>query len=246
MFDAKKLPDVLAGLFIGLVLLLMAFPLEWFSGSIPGHVLGMAGTIMMLLALIYPFRKRILKKKGKQNPLLPHIYFGLVGSSLVVIHSGHKHASTIGVLIFVAMLLVVLSGIVGKMLYAKVNRSLRSHKSDLALLTQAFRERREAGDLTLNACRLVVEQEKVSTWEGEDEEDLTEEADLADVRARCEMLGEIAEAMADKEGAIQVFSQTQKYFSFWSNVHIFSTYFLLAMVGVHVLTTIYYGLRWLP
>lgn len=246
MFDTKKWPDVLAGLFMGLVLLLMAFPLESFSGSIPGHMLGIAGTIMMLLALIYPFRKRILKKKGKQNPLMPHIYLGLVGSSLVVIHSGHKHASTIGVFIFIAMLLVVLSGIVGKMLYAKVNRSLRGHKADLEMLTQFFRDRRKTSGLSIDACRLVVEQENLSAWDGENEDDMTGGADAADVRARCQLLGEIAEAMADKEGAIQVFSQTQKYFSFWSNVHIFSTYFLFAMIGVHVLTTVYYGLRWLP
>ena len=246
MFDTKKWPDVLAGLFIGLVLLLMAFPLESFSGSIPGHALGIAGTIMMLLALIYPFRKRILKKKGKQNPLMPHIYLGLVGSSLVVIHSGHKHASTIGVLIFIAMLLVVLSGIVGKMLYAKVNRSLRGHKADLEMLTQSFRERRKTGGLELDVCRLVLEQEHLLASDSENEDDMTGGADAADVRARCQLLGEIAEAMADKEGAIQVFSQTQKYFSFWSNVHIFSTYFLFSMIGVHVLTTVYYGLRWLP
>ena len=246
MFDTKRLPDVLVGLFIGLVVLFMAFPMESFSGSLPGHVLGLFGTIMMSAALIYPLRKRILKKKGKQNPLMPHVYFGLVGSSLVVIHSGHKQASTVGVLIFIAMLLVVLSGIVGKVLYAKVNRTLRGHKADLEMLTQSFRDQKVAGGLGFDACRLVFERENLPAWEGESEDNLAEAAVPADVLANCLLLGDLAGAMADKESTIQVFAQTQKYFSFWSTVHVFSTYFLISMIGVHVLTTAYYGLRWLP
>lgn len=245
MVNTKKLPDVLVWNFIGIVVVFTAFPFESFSGSILGHVLGIAGTAMMFLALIYPYRKRILKKKGKQNLLIPHVYFGLVGASLVVIHSGHKHASTIGVLIFIATLLVVLSGIVGKMLYAKVNRTLRGHRADLEMLTHSFRDRRKTGGLDLDACRLVLERENLPVPEGENDDNKQEGVDAADVHARCQVLGELAEAMVDKEASISVFSKTQKYFSFWSNVHIFSTYFLFAMIGVHVLTTLYYGLRWL-
>lgn len=245
MVNTKKLPDVLIWFFIGIVVFFMAYPFESFSGSIPGHALGIAGTVMMFLALIYPYRKRILKKKSKQNPLMPHVYFGLVGASLVVIHSGHKHASTVGVLIFIATLLVVLSGIVGKMLYAKVSRTLRGHRADIEMLTHFFQDRRKTAGLDLDACRLVFERENFPAWEGEYDDNKPEGVDAADARARCQVLGELVEAMVDKEAAISVFSKTQKYFSFWSNVHIFSTYFLFAMIGVHVLTTLYYGLRWL-
>lgn len=68
MVNTKKLPDVLIWFFIGIVVFFMAYPFESFSGSIPGHALGIAGTVMMFLALIYPYRKRILKKKEQTEP----------------------------------------------------------------------------------------------------------------------------------------------------------------------------------
>jgi hypothetical protein len=131
------------------------------------------------------------------------------------------------------------------MLYAKVNRTLRGHRADLEMLTHSFRDRRKTGGLDLDAYRLVIERENLPASEGEYDDNKQEGVDAADVYARCQVLGELVEAMVEKEASISVFSKTQKYFSFWSNVHIFSTYFLFAMIGVHVLTTLYYGLRWL-
>ena len=101
------------------------------------------------------------------------------------------------------------------------------------------------GGLDLDACRLVLERENLPASKGEYDDNKPEGVDAADVHAKCQVLGELVEAMVDKEASISVFSETQKYFSFWSNVHIFSTYFLFGMIGVHVLTTLYYGLRWL-
>jgi hypothetical protein len=54
------------------VILLTAFLFHQdraFPGSAPGHSLGIMGSIFMLMSLIYSFRKRVLKKKGTQNPL---------------------------------------------------------------------------------------------------------------------------------------------------------------------------------
>ncbi len=71
MVNTKKLPDVLIWFFIGIVVFFMAYPFESFSGSIPGHALGIAGTVMMFLALIYPYRKRILKKRANRTLSCP-------------------------------------------------------------------------------------------------------------------------------------------------------------------------------
>ena len=113
----KNINGLLAVFFVVLTAGFAFHHSETFAGSLPGHVIGMAGTAMMFLTLVYPFKKRVLGKRGRQNPLSRHILFGLLGPSLVVIHSAHRVESPIAMLTFFSMLIVVLSGITGRFLF---------------------------------------------------------------------------------------------------------------------------------
>ncbi len=75
-----------------------------FAGSLPGGVLGVVGTILMLVPLAaYSIIKRvqIIKRRVKgwvtmRTLLMVHIYTALVGSILVLLHTGHKFDSPLG------------------------------------------------------------------------------------------------------------------------------------------------------
>lgn len=242
MLNEKNITALLAFFFVIFALGFVFHQSPTFAGSLAGHLIGIFGTAIMIMALIYPFRKRILKKRGKENPLNPHIYYGLIGPSLVLFHSSHKFSSLIGLLCFIALFFVVLSGIVGKILFRKVNRTLKEQKEDLQILETMLRQRKSEAQ----KCRLYLETDKSEDTNGNLTPNASTEIFQEDGQQTCEVILNIAQSIAELEQAVQFFSQTKKLFSRWIGIHYAFTLFLFAMVAVHILTSIYYGFRWLP
>jgi len=63
------------------------------AGGHVGHPLGVVGSSMMLLMLLYSVRKRVpaLRRVGPLGRWLDgHIYLGVFGPLLVILHSGFK------------------------------------------------------------------------------------------------------------------------------------------------------------
>ena len=75
-----------------------------FAGSFWGGLLGVSGALMMLVPLAYLFVKRIkwlrsrVKKRVSMRTLLAwHVYAGIIGPILVLLHTGHKFVSPLGI-----------------------------------------------------------------------------------------------------------------------------------------------------
>jgi hypothetical protein len=242
-----KETDVIVFLSIVFVLLipgLLALPTPALSGTFPGHVVGIAGALLMILALVYPFRKRIQGKKGRKNPIKHHIYYGLTGSILVVLHAGHSLGSLIGNLVYISMVLVILSGIVGRYLFKRVFRNIKEQRRNIEALKTLFENRKE--EISADACWRYLELEAPQAPRPDEESPPPEESVDSSLQARCEELHDMAEYLAESEYTLQVFSGTKVLFSRWIRVHIYLAVFLFAILIVHVLTNLYYGLRWLP
>jgi phage FluMu protein Com len=95
-------------------------------GGVVGHSLGVVGFLLMLSAeTLYSLRKRIrgftLGPTGVW--LRVHIFTGLVGPYLVLLHSAGKFNGLAGVLSLLTVLMV-LSGFVGRYIYTAVPRTL--------------------------------------------------------------------------------------------------------------------------
>jgi hypothetical protein len=95
-------------------------------GGVVGHGLGVVGFLLMLSAeTLYSLRKRIrgftLGPTGVW--LRVHIFTGLVGPYLVLLHSAGKFNGLAGVLSLATVLMVV-SGFVGRYIYTAVPRTL--------------------------------------------------------------------------------------------------------------------------
>lgn len=241
MISEKNLPDILAAAFVVLTAALLSAPLSTFGGTLEGHIIGITGSVLMLMTLIYPYRKRIQGKKGRQNPLNPHIYYGLVGPILVVLHSGGELGSLIGKLLFLSMFIVVFSGIAGKFLFKRVNRTLKESKSDLDLLRKAFEQRRK--EFNVSSCGDYLDFNISLSWTAPDIEAAGIDRKKAEA---CEEIIEIAKSMTETEDVIRAFDTSKKAFSYWRKLHVFLVYILFALLGVHSAVNIYYGLRWLP
>ena len=239
MWSEKNINAFLAVFFCLLVLGFLFHQSQTFAGSLLGHGLGIIGSIMILMTLIYPFRKRILKKKGRQNPLNSHVTYGLLGPSLVVMHSAHKFSSLIGILVFLSLVLVVFSGIVGRYLYKKVNRSLREQKRDQKLMKSRIEYRKQE---MVAACKTDEAADESETDTAGDYEAYS----LEEMMEKCgDWLDEVR-TLAEIEYATRFFDRLKTVFSRWIRIHYVISGLLFALMIVHVMTTIYYGLRWMP
>lgn len=111
-----------------------------------GYWLGISGSVMMLLLLIYPLRKRM--RSLRMIGAIPgwfriHMLFGVLGPSLVILHSNFSLGSLNSRVALFSMLVVAGSGYVGRFLYKRIHRGLsgrRQNAAELRLEAQAHWE----------------------------------------------------------------------------------------------------------
>ena len=97
-----------------------------------GYYLGIAGSLLMLVLLLYPLRKRMRALRFIGNVKIwfrVHVLLGVVGPALILLHSNFTVASFNGTVALIFMLTVVGSGFVGRFLYARVHRRLYGRKA---------------------------------------------------------------------------------------------------------------------
>jgi hypothetical protein len=106
-------------------------------GDDVGYWLGVAGGSMMLLLFSYPLRKhfRFARNWGHvKGWFLVHMMLGVGGPLLILLHSTfHIGSLNAGIALF-SMIIVALSGVVGRFLYARVHRGLRSEQVEFGEL----------------------------------------------------------------------------------------------------------------
>ena len=102
------------------------------SGS--GYWLGIVGSSLMILLLLYPLRKRIRVTRVFGSVAFwfrTHMVLGIVGPVLILLHSNFRLGSINSNVALTAMLIVSASGIVGRYLYGKIHVGLSGRKAEV-------------------------------------------------------------------------------------------------------------------
>ena len=212
-----------------------------FAGSGIGAVFGISGATLMLFPLCYVVVKRIpffkahlTKYVSLQTWMSVHVYTGIVGALLALIHTGHKYNSQLGIALAATMLLVIVSGFVLRYLVPFVNLDIK----DKLVLLQTAR-----GDLD-NAWGL---REKMGGLPAEPH--LTAGLSSRGLATASETLPgrvtTLAEGVADLEYSVRTDELLKRWFSRALKAHIALSVFLYAMLAAHITSSIYFGLRWL-
>ena len=215
-----------------------------FAGSGIGAVFGISGAALMLVPLIYVvvkripfFKEHITKYVSLQTWLSIHIYTGIVGALLALIHTGHKYNSALGIALTATMLLGVVTGIVLRYLTPFVNLDMK----DKLLLLQTAR-----GDL--DSAWGVLEKSPAE-MKGLPKSPLLA-AGLASFglsSASDSPAGQVttlAEGVADLEYSIRTHELLKLWFSLALKTHIVLAVALYALLALHVWSGIHFGLRW--
>jgi hypothetical protein len=131
---------VLLGLLVAAALLgdfaLHRFNLVWI-----GRYLGIPGTMLILGSLVYSLRKRKFITAGNPGTLLRlHEFCAWLGSVMVLIHAGIHFNTILPWLATAAMLVNVVSGLVGKMLLDRSRRHVQGMREHYQLRGLSRRE----------------------------------------------------------------------------------------------------------
>ena len=104
------------------------------AGDDTGYWLGVVGGVMMLLLFSYPLRKhfRFTRNWGRVKWwFLVHMVLGVGGPLLILLHSTFRIGSLNAAIALYSMLAVAISGVIGRFIYARVNRGLSGEKAGL-------------------------------------------------------------------------------------------------------------------
>ena len=214
-----------------------------FAGSLSGGVLGVSGTILMLVPLaayIVVKRVQIIKRRvtgwmSMRTLLTVHIYTALLGSILVLLHTGHKFDSPLGMALTAMVLLVVLSGFIGRYLMSHINRGLREKQQMLRELQLGFKQ------MSQDFAHQNVENKSIRSatdrpWNWLSGWSQTEDS-VSSVSA-------VAGGIADLEYSIAVHGWMKNRFQKWLRFHLVISGVLCFLLALHVWSGVYYGLRW--
>lgn len=244
----EREPIIMGGLVVLLLGLWLGFPLHQsprFAGSFWGGVFGVSGAALMLEPFVYMLTKRIkpLKRRMTQyvsmrTLLTWHFYAGVLGPILVLIHTGHKFESTLGIALTTSVMFVVISGFIGRYLMSRVNREVKEKR---ALLKEANTQYAQA-----------IEQVKAQPQEASlarrlrylparllfnsSNADTDEHAGLRAVR--------LAESVSDLEYSVSTHQVMKAAFAKWLKIHIFFALVLYVLLALHIWSAIHFGIRW--
>ena len=213
-----------------------------FPGSLAGSALGIAGATLFVLLLVYSLvkrsarvRARVARHASLRAILSFHVYAGVAGALLGILHSGHAYRSPLGIGLVSAMLVVVLSGFVGRYYVAQLGTDLRGQQAMLGVLRSRFdvlAAEAAAGAAAAAASPGAPSLRAVAL--------LASGAGVSGVPV-LRLVG----AISDLERAIGRREALKRALSRWTVVHVAAALVMYPLLALHIWNGIYFGLRWL-
>ena len=243
---------VMGGLFLLLLVLWLGFAVHAsprFPGTLWGGMLGVSGALLMLSAAGYAAVKRIpslkhsVTKGVSMSTLLAwHVYTGILGAILAILHSAHKFDSTLGIALTGAMLFAVLTGFISRYFMKLVSQELREQQEMLNQLQAVYQQtasdfaaRREP--MGAQSHKTLIERMLNCLFEPEAES-------AASKLTLSSYVYGISESMADLEYSIKAHQLLKSRFALWLDLHIVASVIFYVLLALHVWGAIYLGLRW--
>ncbi len=219
------------------------------AGGLYGHAMGILGFILMLMTeILYSLRKRSRNARwGKMSSWLEfHIFTGLVGPYLVLLHTSWKFNGVAGVLMLMTVIIVA-SGFIGRYIYTVVPRSadgveleVGQLESEIGALEAELQSLFQAGsrDGTMEAqaaagmsgagSQGVVLVQKVNS----DDKTSREKARKVDV---------LLKQRTKLTRQLNSIANSRKILATWHTVHVPIGLALFCLAAVHIVAAVYYA-----
>lgn len=211
-----------------------------FPGTLLGSALGIVAAALMVVPLVYSIAKRLFRLRGARlrSFLTIHIYAGLLGGVLAIVHTGHRFDHPLGILLTAQTLIVVVSGFVGRYLLRHESREIGDKRRDRASAEAALVSARSE-----LVARSASQNVGSVLWRA-----ATVPIAIRDpaLRHAARQTARLVDAIASLESSIVLHEQFQQWFRGWLRIHLVLTVLLYLLLAAHVLGVAYYGLSWWP
>lgn len=204
----------------------------------------------MMVPLAYSIVKRLRPLKRVVTRAVPmrtllawHIYAGILGPILALLHTSHKFDSPLGIALTAMMLIVVLSGFTGRYLMSQISEDLREKKNLQAALLQQYQEAAAAVAKRPEMAPMFSALSSFSRW-------LRTyllvpsygvQSAGADIYLRAV---DLAESISDLQYAVETDESFKFWFSRWLKFHIALSAVLYVLLGLHIWAEVHFGIRW--
>jgi hypothetical protein len=229
------------------------------AGGWLGHSLGIVGFLMMLSTeTLYSLRKRWPGfHAGPMSIWLQlHIFTGLVGPYLVLLHTGWKFSGLAGVLTLLT-LVVVFSGIIGRYIYTAVPRTLDGVEVEVGQLEERIagaNQQLQKFGLTGPATEalavatavqqpgwLLVLGRPVIHWMQRERLRYALGKLDAESLPHAPMLKQLLGERQRLQTQLNSLDATRRLLALWHLFHIPMSGMLFALAGVHIVAALYYA-----
>lgn len=233
------------------------------SGPV-GQTLGVVGAALMLVPFLYMGYKRLRRQKSGANLkrlLEVHIFCGIVGPVLITFHTSFKFNGIVSAAYW-SMVLVALSGFVGRYLYVRIPRTIRGvelSQTELDDRTSALRDELQwtAGLEVIEALERVeagIAARPPSWFSGLGDRSLRRAIDevsaVLEQRAGRTAALSLRQALDERIRLQQrrhALAATKRLFDLWHVFHLPLVWLMFAIVSLHVGVSLYLGyvpFRW--
>ncbi len=198
-----------------------------FAGSLGGFAIAVIAFGFMLAALLYPALKnssRLRRFISARAALSLHAYCGVLGIFLATLHTGHKFRSYIGITLIVLLLVIAISGFVGRYYFPRSITELREGQSRLAAMRSAFNR--------------LVQSMSASDHAHSDGLQGATDSDVVSVARLVDGIAELEYHIGSQQAMKLVLAR-------WMFVHVTASILLVAILFAHIAGEIYYGLKWI-
>jgi hypothetical protein len=229
------------------------------ASGVFGHGIGIIGFLLMLSTeTLYSIRKRTRGKAiGRMSTWLQiHIFTGIVGSYLVLLHSAWKFNGLAGVLMLMTVVIVV-SGFVGRYIYTAVPRTIDGAEVAVRDLEQQIAAADEQLQ-TLGASRLapvasmamasassggasLIFGRALSQWRYDREVRRAIQRLDAAGQAPAKQLRRLLDERYRIQGQMQSLAMARRLLAIWHTIHIPIGVALFTVAFIHVGEALYYA-----
>lgn len=240
------------------------------SGAL-GHGFGIIGSLMMILGVsVYMIRKRsrrLFNFGYLKHWLELHIFLCTVGPVLVLYHTAFKFGGIVSVS-FWSMVLVVMSGVVGRFIYIQIPRTIQGRELDITELMKLRNEMSERLSSEIIFDKSLMDEFSILTSpERYKDFNLLNSItffikDAIRIRKfkrrliyhlkkagiskfRFKELKRLVEAEIILTRRIGLLRTMQKFFRYWHIAHLPFAIIMFIIMIVHIIVTIIFGYKWI-
>ena len=237
----------------------------WTAEEGLGYAMGITGSTMMALLLLYPLRKR-LRFMHNWLPVKywfgTHMMLGVLGPVIILYHCSFSPGSLNSNVALYSMLIVSLSGLLGRFFYVHIHKGLYGRKVLLSELSQDVERKRQELQLNSDAMNELIEQlDGLETVVGHIPKGLSGRIALwatslrksSQIKKRLKHIDKklVSKNEADLDTDKKYYQSVRKYlssigevsqymvyesmFSWWHIIHIPLFFLLLISVTVHII-----------